>query len=106
TPAEVANYVDALIVTMGSKGSEIVTANETLLIPVAKINSLKDPTGCGDAFRGGILYGLLNDLDWEITGRIASLMGAYKIETHGTQNHYFTFDDIKLRFKESFDMTW
>ena len=106
TPAEIANYVDALIVTLGAKGSEIVTKNQSYLIPAAQINSLKDPTGCGDAFRGGLLYGLLNDLDWEITGRIASLLGAYKIETNGTQNHYFTLDDIKIRFKESFDMSW
>ncbi|MFK5985349.1 MAG: carbohydrate kinase family protein [Pseudomonadota bacterium] len=106
TPAKIAEQVEALIVTMGGKGSEIITADKTFHIPVAKINSLKDPTGCGDAFRGGLLYGLLNDLDWEVTGRIASLMGAYKIETNGTQNHYFTLDDIKIRFKESFDMSW
>ncbi len=106
TPAEISNYVDALIVTLGAKGSEIVTKNQSYLIPPAQINSLKDPTGCGDAFRGGLLYGLLNDLDWEVTGRIASLLGAYKIETNGTQNHYFTLDDIKIRFKESFDMSW
>ncbi len=106
TPAGIANYVDALIVTMGAKGSEIVTQDQTFIIPVAGINSLKDPTGCGDAYRGGIIFGLLNELDWEITGRIASLMGAYKIETDGTQNHYFTLSDIKLRFRESFDMTW
>ena len=106
TPAEVAREVEALIVTFGGKGSEIVTRDKTMHIPIAQINSLKDPTGCGDAFRAGILYGLLNDLDWEITGRIASLMGAYKIETHGTQNHYFTLDDMKIRFKESFDISW
>lgn len=106
TPAEIAREVDALIVTLGAKGSEIVTRDKTILIPVAKINSLKDPTGCGDAFRGGILYGLLNNLDWEVAGRVASLMGAYKIETNGTQNHYFTLDDIKIRFKENFDISW
>jgi adenosine kinase len=106
TPAELASKVEALIVTMGSKGSEIVTKDNTYHIPVAKINELRDPTGCGDAYRGGLLYGLLNGLDWEITGRIASLMGAYKIEVHGTQNHFFSLDDVKLRFKESFEMTW
>jgi adenosine kinase len=106
TPAEVSREVDALIVTMGSKGSEIVTKDNTYHIPVAKISELRDPTGCGDAYRGGLLFGLLNDLDWKIIGRLASLMGAYKIEVNGTQNHFFSLDDIKLRFKENFDMGW
>ncbi len=106
TPAQIANQVEALIVTMGSKGAEIITPQKTYFIPVASISMLNDPTGCGDAFRGGLLYGLLNNLDWEITGRIASLMGAYKIETNGTQNHFFTLEDIKLRFKENYDISW
>ena len=104
--AQIANEVQALIITMGAKGAQIITNNQTIHIPVARISALKDPTGCGDAFRGGIIYGLLHHLDWEISGRIASLMGAFKIETHGTQNHYFTLDDIKLRFKENFNMSW
>jgi len=48
------------------------------------------------------LYGLMNDLDWETTGRIASLMGAIKIESHGTQNHRFQMSDFEARFQESF----
>jgi adenosine kinase len=61
-----------------------------------------DPTGCGDAFRAGLLYGLMNDLDWETTGRVASLMGAIKIETPGTQNYRFTREQFHARFKENF----
>jgi adenosine kinase len=63
---------------------------------------LADPTGCGDAYRAGLLYGLLNNLDWNVTGRIASLMGAMKIEHHGTQNHTFTLEQFKARYVESF----
>lgn len=105
-PGQVAEYVDALIVTLGGKGAEIVTADKTYLIPVAKAEMLNDPTGCGDAFRGGLLYGLMNGLDWDITGRIASLMGSLKIEQYGTQNHHFSMDEFKAKFKQHFDMTF
>ena len=56
-------------------------------------------------FRGESRYGLINDMDWETTGRIASLMGAIKIESFGTQNHTFERDDFELRFEESFGRT-
>ena len=61
-----------------------------------------DPTGCGDAYRAGLLYGLMNGLDWETTGRIASLLGAIKIATVGTQHHRFTLDEFRDRFHEIF----
>ncbi|HWQ93926.1 MAG TPA: carbohydrate kinase family protein [Gammaproteobacteria bacterium] len=99
---ELMHTVQALIVTHGAKGSTIYTENKTLSIPVAKVNRLADPTGCGDAYRAGLLYGLMNDLDWEMTGRIAALMGAIKIEQHGTQNHRFEKAEFEARFKESF----
>jgi adenosine kinase len=67
--------------------------------------SIEDPTGCGDAYRAGLLHGLMHELDWETTGRIASLMGAIKIERHGTQNHSFTRDEFEQRFKASFGRT-
>ena len=63
---------------------------------------MEDPTGCGDAYRAGLLYGLMKGMDWETTGRIASLMGAIKIEQEGTQNHKFTPQEFAERFKESF----
>jgi len=103
TPHELADMVDALIITRGGKGSQIYTTQHRHEIPLAKANAIKDPTGCGDAYRAGILYGLLNDLDWKTTGRIASLMGAIKIESHGTQNHVFVMDEFIDRFKENFD---
>jgi adenosine kinase len=71
-------------------------------IPAAKARTTRDPTGCGDAYRAGLLYGLMRDMDWETTGRIAALMGAIKIEHNGTQNHRFTQDEFRSRFKEAF----
>ena len=64
-----------------------------------------DPTGCGDAFRAGLLYGIANGLDWPLTGRLASLLGAIKIAQRGGQNHRFTRDEIGARFKENFGTT-
>lgn len=106
TPAEVANQVEALIITRGGEGAEIVTREKNIMIPVVKAETIEDPTGCGDAFRSGLLYGLMNGLDWEVTGRIASLLGAIKIAHHGTQNHHFSMDEFKSRFQAVFDMTF
>jgi adenosine kinase len=98
----IAAKVDALIVTMGGQGSKIYTGGQCINIPSAKPKAIVDPTGCGDAYRAGLLYGLLNELDWETTGLIASLMGAIKIEHNGTQNHVFTMDDFKMCYLENF----
>jgi len=97
-----AGQVQAIIVTRGGEGSSIFADGREIVIPSAKAASLEDPTGCGDAYRAGLLYGLQNGMDWETTGRIASLMGAIKIEHAGTQNHRFTLDEFKARFNESF----
>jgi len=103
SPHEIAERVEALIVTLGGKGSHIYTTDHRIDIPAAPVNDINDPTGCGDAFRGGLLYGLMNDMDWETTGRIAALMGALKIEQHGTQNHHYSKVEIEARFKDAFD---
>jgi len=102
SPHELAEMVEAVIITRGEKGSHIYTSSHRHEIPSAKAKAVNDPTGCGDAYRAGLLFGLLNNLDWETTGRVASLMGAIKIESHGTQNHAFTMDEFNARFKESF----
>lgn len=103
SPDEVAKQVEALIVTRGAKGSHIYSGGRRIEIPAAKVERLADPTGCGDAYRAGLLYGLMNNLDIEITGRIASLCGAIKIEQHGTQNHHFTQEEFASRYRENFD---
>ena len=102
TLAQLAEKVEALIITKGGDGSTIYTNGKEIHIPAASVVNLADPTGCGDAYRAGLLYGLLNKFDWEITGRIASLMGAIKIEHHGTQNHWFNLEKFKQRYLESF----
>ena len=98
----VVSKADALIVTRGAQGSVIHTRGGSIEIPPAKAGDTVDPTGCGDAFRAGLLYGLLNEMDWETTGRLASLMGALKVEHAGTQNHQCTRVEIESRFRESF----
>ena len=71
-------------------------------VGAARIAEAKDPTGCGDAFRAGLLYGLAHKLDWQTSGQIASLMGAIKIEHHGTQNHHFSKSEFEARYRENF----
>jgi len=102
SPHELAEHVEALIVTLGGEGSHIYTKQHRYEIPVAAAQKINDPTGCGDAYRAGLLYGMMNGMDWETTGRIAALMGAIKIEQHGTQNHKFTEDEFAQRFMQSF----
>lgn len=99
---EVAERVDALIVTRGAQGSSIFTGGRRIDIPCAKARTVVDPTGCGDAYRAGLLYGLLHGLDWETTGRVAAVMGAIKIESRGTQNHRLSPAAIADRMSESF----
>lgn len=99
---QISAQVEALIVTKGGEGASIYTHQGEIVIPPVAVTELKDPTGCGDAFRAGLLYGLERQLDWETTGRIASLCGAYKIEHYGTQNHHFTLDAFKARYIQAF----
>jgi adenosine kinase len=100
--AEVASQVDALIVTKGAEGSIIYAQGRTLTVPCAKPRSVVDPTGCGDAYRAGLIHGLLRGLDWETIGRTASLMGAIKIESRGPQNHRFTRAEFDRRYRDNF----
>jgi len=99
---ELADRVEALIVTRGAKGSEIIASGKHYSIPTAPVDKAADPTGCGDAYRAGLLYGIARGMDWETTGRVASLLGAIKVESHGTQNHDFTPDEFAARFEQSF----
>jgi len=102
TLKQIAERVDALIVTRGAKGSHIYAKKKAYEIPCARAESLADPTGCGDAYRGGLLHGIAGGMDWETTGRVASLMGAIKIERPGTQNHSITPEAFRARFKKEF----
>jgi len=100
-----AKNLKGLIVTRGAKGSQIFSGGRAIEIPSARPDAIVDPTGCGDAYRAGLLYGLANGMDWETTGRLASLMGAWKIAQRGGQNHKFTRDEVAARYKQSFNAT-
>lgn len=99
---EIASDVQAMVVTRGGEGSRIFTDGTVLEIPTARTEQIVDPTGCGDAYRAGLLFGLSRGLDWETTGRIAALAGGIKIETHGTQNHSFTPEEFARRYEDNF----
>jgi adenosine kinase len=101
-PEALAQRAAAVIVTRGAAGSLVFTRERVYEIPAAPAAAVVDPTGCGDAYRAGLLYGLMNGLDWETTGRIAALMGAIKVEQPGTQNHRFGRAELAARFKEAF----
>jgi adenosine kinase len=102
SPQQLAEMVQAVIITRGGEGSLIYTRDKIHQIPAAPVSEVQDPTGCGDAYRAGLLYGLMNEMDWETTGRIAALMGAIKIEQAGTQNHSFVDGEFPERFTKAF----
>jgi adenosine kinase len=99
---DIAARVKALVVTRGGAGSWIYADGQRLEIPAAKAAQLADPTGCGDAYRAGLLYGLQRGLDWAVTGRVASLAGAIKIEHHGTQQHHYDWPEFAARYRQNF----
>jgi len=99
---EIAARVDALIVTRGGEGSRIYADGSTLEIPAVKPAALVDPTGCGDAYRAGLLYGIGQRWDWERTGRLASLLGSIKIASRGGQNHVLDRDAVASRYRDEF----
>jgi len=97
-----AKDVKALIVTLGAQGSRIYAEGEVHDIPAAKAHAIMDPTGCGDAFRAGLMTAMQKGMDWPTCGRLAGLMGAIKIGHRGGQNHRFGWDEIADRFKAEY----
>jgi len=102
SPEAIAKRVRAYIVTRGVHGSYVYTSGERLVIPTVPAEQVVDPTGCGDAYRAGVIFGLQHGFDWQTTGRIASLMGTIKIGHSGTQNHRFTQAGFQDRFRAAF----
>lgn len=99
---EIAKRVSALIVTRGERGAEIFTKGEKLDIPCVEAEKVVDPTGCGDAFRAGLIHGLTKGMDIATSARLGSLMGALKIAQQGGQNHFFAQAEIEERFNKAF----
>jgi adenosine kinase len=99
---EIARGLGAVIVTRGAEGSIVHTAGNAIAVPAVKPDALVDPTGCGDAYRAGVLYGMARDWSWEKSARLASVMGAIKIAHRGGQNHAPEKAEIAQRFRDAF----
>ncbi len=97
-----ADKAKALIVTLGAQGSVIYANGKQFEIPCVQPKEIVDPTGCGDAYRAGLLYGIVNNLDWQTTGQLGSLMGALKIAQRGGQNHRLSRDEIDQYYFDNF----
>jgi adenosine kinase len=102
TVAELSRRVEAVVVTRGSEGADILFGGQQIHVPAVKPDSLVDPTGCGDAFRAGLLYGMVRRWDWRKSTRLASLMGSIKIAHRGGQNHRPALEEIGRRFADAF----
>lgn len=98
---ELAQKVKALVVTLGGKGSQIYADGQRFDIPCVEASEIVDPTGCGDAYRAGLLYGISKGWDWPTCGRLASTMGAIKIASRGGQNHTPTRADIEAIYTQA-----
>ena len=105
TVEEIARMIDAVVVTRGGDGSSVFTRAGRIDVPSVKPEAVVDPTGCGDAYRAGLLYGMARDWTWEKSARLASLMGSIKIAHRGGQNHRPTREAIAKRFREAFGET-
>ncbi|MEO8134534.1 MAG: carbohydrate kinase family protein [Betaproteobacteria bacterium] len=103
--ADLAAQVKALVITQGAEGSQILAGNDVYSIPAVKPSVLVDPTGCGDAYRAGLLYGIVHGWDWPRTGRLASLLGSLKIAHRGGQNHAFDRASVLAGFNTAFGKT-
>ena len=96
-----ASKVKAMIVTLGASGSHIYADGQRFDIPPVKADDVVDPTGCGDAYRAGLLYGIAREWDWPTCGRLASVMGAIKIASRGGQNHKPTKTEIEQIYTQA-----
>jgi adenosine kinase len=101
TLASLASKVKALIVTLGAKGSIIYADGQQFEIPCVEASAVVDPTGCGDAYRAGLLYGVARGWDWPTCGRLASVMGAIKIASRGGQNHKPSRAEIEAIYSQA-----
>jgi adenosine kinase len=99
---DLAGRFEALILTFGANGSRIYTGGQQIDIPCVPARAVVDPTGCGDAHRAGLLYGMARHWEWERTGRLAAVMGSFKIESQGGQNHTPSREEIASRFTAAF----
>ncbi len=100
--AELSARVEAVVVTRGAEGADVHFSGQQIHVPAVRPDSLVDPTGCGDAFRAGLLYGMARGWDWRRSARLASLMGSIKIAHRGGQNHRVSREEVERRFRDAF----
>jgi adenosine kinase len=100
--AGILDEVALLVVTRGADGASFVSKDRRVDVPVAKPKAIVDPTGVGDAFRGGLLTGLVRGYPWEVAGRIGALAAAYCLEQTGTMNHRYTLPEFVTRYRDNF----
>jgi adenosine kinase len=104
---DIAARVDALVVTLGADGSSIYSGGEVIAVPAIRPTAVLDPTGCGDAYRAGLLYGIAHRWDWLRTGRLAALLGSVKIASRGGQNHSLDRQQLAALYESNFrDSLW
>ena len=101
--AKLTERVKAFFVTKGAEGSVIYADGQQIAVPAVKEERRVDPTGCGDAYRSGLLFGIEQGWSWEKTGRLANTMGSIKIEHRGPQGHLPKREEIAARFAMAFD---
>lgn len=99
---QIAASTETLIVTYGENGSKITCEGRRIEIPAVTPRRQGEPTGAGDAYRAGILKGMMHDCSWELTGRLGSLAATYVLEEHGTQNHRYGLSEFIERFQQEF----
>jgi adenosine kinase len=99
---DLARDLRALVVTRGAQGSRIIAGDMQHEIPVAHAERVVDPTGCGDAYRAGLLYGIAQGWDWPRIGRLGATLGAIKIASRGAQNHHADRATVEARYRRSF----
>lgn len=100
--AAILDKVGLLVVTRGADGASLISKERRVDVPIAPARAILDPTGVGDAFRGGLLVGLLRGYSWEVTGRIGALAATYVLEQVGTMNHRYTLPEFVARYRENF----
>ena len=94
---QIKTKVSAVIITKGGEGSSIFVDDQLISIDPVPAENEADPTGCGDAYRAGLIYGMTHDLGWEKSGKLGSLLGSIKVQSHGTQNHKVELEDLLSR---------
>ena len=100
---QILEHVKVLVITRGKDGADLYVGGDSVHIPTVPEDQVVDPTGVGDAFRGGFLAGYANDLDWKLCGEIGSLSAVYCLEQRGTQNHFYTREEFVNRFRKHFE---